>query len=53
MPDPHEKDAYQSLDIQPEPKKQERRTQARSESVLGRIEDATYAALRKHDKQSA
>jgi len=53
MPDPHLKDAHQSLDIQPEPNKPERGTQARSESVLGQIEDATYAALRKHEKQSA
>jgi hypothetical protein len=53
MSDPHVKDVHQSLDNQPDPKQPERRTQARSESVLSQIEDATYAALRKHDKQSA
>ncbi len=53
MPEQHEKNTHQSLDIQPEPGKPECRTQVRGESVLGKIEDATYAALRKHDKQSA
>ena len=31
----------------------ERRAQARSNTVLSRIEDMTYAILRKHEKQSA
>jgi hypothetical protein len=53
MQDPHAKDAQGQLDIQPQTKEQERRSQARSEGVLGQIEDATYAILRKHEKQSA
>jgi hypothetical protein len=32
--------------------KQERRSQARAESVLSKIEDATYAILRKYDKSA-
>ena len=31
---------------------QERRSQARADSVLSRIEDATYAILRKYDKSA-
>jgi hypothetical protein len=32
---------------------EERRAQARSNTVLSRIEDMTYEILRKHEKQSA
>jgi hypothetical protein len=32
--------------------KQERRSQVRAESVLSKIEDATYAILRKYDKSA-
>jgi hypothetical protein len=53
MSDQHVKDVHQPVDVQPEPQTAERRTQARSETVLGQIEDATYAILRKHEKQSA
>lgn len=36
------------------PKKpEERRAQPRSETVLNRIEDATYAILREHEKKRA
>jgi hypothetical protein len=31
----------------------DRRSQARSNTVLSRIEDMTYEILRKHEKQSA
>lgn len=31
----------------------ERRAQPRSETVFSRIEDATYAILRQHEKKSA
>jgi hypothetical protein len=31
---------------------QERRARPRSEGILGRIEDITYAVLRKHDKSA-
>lgn len=31
----------------------ERRAQPRSETVLSRIEDATYAILREHEKKTA
>jgi hypothetical protein len=32
---------------------EDRRSQARSNTVLSRIEDMTYEILRKHEKQSA
>ena len=32
--------------------KQERRSQVRAESVLSKIEDATYAILRRYDKSA-
>ena len=53
MPDPHLKEPQTQADIQPIPTKQERRAQPRPESVLGQIEDATYAILRKHEDKSA
>jgi hypothetical protein len=51
MPDPQTKDTYGQVDTQTPTK--ERRTQPRSETVLSRIEDATYAILRKHEKKPA
>jgi len=33
-------------------KKEERRTKTRAETVLSRIEDATYEVLRKHEKSA-
>jgi hypothetical protein len=53
MPDPHVKDNQAQLDIQPITEPQERRAQPRAETVLGQIEDATYAILRKHENKSA
>jgi hypothetical protein len=53
MPDPQTKDTYRQLDTQTRNQGEERRTHARSETVLNRIEDATYAILRKHEKKSA
>ena len=46
--DPTRKFGSQSYD--PE---HDRRTLVRSETVLSRIEDATYAILRKHEKKPA
>ncbi len=53
MPDPHAKDNQAQLDIQAITTPQERRAQARADSVLGQIEDVTYAILRKHENESA
>ena len=53
MLDPYAKETQRQLDIQPQTKEQERRSQARTESVLARIEDATYTVLRKHEKKPA
>ncbi len=52
MPDQHAKDVRQSLNIEPETKQKDHRTQTRHETALSQIEDATYAILRKHEKQS-
>jgi len=41
------------FEIDPGKKPPERRTVPRSGTVLNRIEDATYAILREHEKQSA
>ena len=40
-------------EIPPRKQTEERRAQARSNTVLSRIEDATYEILRKYEKQSA
>jgi len=53
MPEQQGKETQQSLDIQPETKKQGYGTQARSQGRLSQIEDATCAILRKHEKQTA
>jgi hypothetical protein len=53
MSDPQGQDTQGQLDSQPQAKKQERRSQPRGESVLERIEDATYAILRKHENKTA
>lgn len=50
MPDPHGKETLRN---QPSTQQQERRSQARTEGVLAKIEDATYAILRKHEKKPA
>jgi hypothetical protein len=49
---PESKDLDPSLQNRPLAVKPERRAQARVESVLSRIEDATYAVLRKHEKSA-
>jgi len=53
MPDPHGKETLRAFDIPPSTEEQERRSQARAEGVLAKIEDATYAILRKHEKKPA
>jgi hypothetical protein len=53
MPDPQVNDTQGPSEISSQTKQQERRAQARKESVLGQIEDATYAILRKHENKSA
>ena len=53
MSDPQGKDTIRTLDIPPTTQEQERRSQPRAEGVLARIEDATYAILRKHEKKPA
>lgn len=53
MQNPQAKDDQQQYETTGKSKKQEPQTQARSETVLNQIEDATYAILRKHEKQSA
>jgi hypothetical protein len=40
-------------EISPRKTAEDRRAQARSNTVLSRIEDMTYEILRKHEKQSA
>ncbi|HST10470.1 MAG TPA: hypothetical protein VLL05_08825 [Terriglobales bacterium] len=42
-----------SFDLELPKKPEERRAQPRSETVFSRIEDATYAILREHEKKSA
>jgi hypothetical protein len=42
-----------AFDIDLPQKPEERRAQPRSETILSRIEDATYAILREHEKKSA
>jgi hypothetical protein len=53
MPDPNGKETLRTFDNQPFTQEQERRSQARAEGVLAKIEDATYAILRKHEKKPA
>jgi hypothetical protein len=53
MSDPQAKDTQRPLDIQPQTRQQERRTQVRKDGVLAQIEDATYAILRKHEDKRA
>jgi len=53
MPEQQGKETQQSLDVQPDTKAQEHGTQARGQGVFSQIEDATYAILRKHEKQTA
>jgi len=52
MPEQQGKETQQSRNIQPETNKQEKGPQARSQGVFSPIEDATYAILRKHEKQT-
>jgi len=51
IPDPHGKETLRTFDIQPSTQEQERRSQPRPEGVLAKIEDATHAILRKHEKK--
>jgi hypothetical protein len=53
MPDPQVNDTQRPPEISSQTKQPERRAQARKEGVLGQIEDATYAILRKHENKSA
>jgi hypothetical protein len=52
MPDPQGKDTKRPQEIPTTTNAQERRTQTRKEGVLGQIEDATYAILRKHENKT-
>ena len=51
MPDQPMNDAPAPLTSAAQTRNQESRSQARSDSVLAQIEDATYAVLRKHEKK--
>jgi hypothetical protein len=53
MSDPHGKATPRTVAIQPSQTEPERRSQARAQGVLAKIEDATYAILRKHEKKPA
>lgn len=53
MSDPQAKGSSRPRDIQLQNKEGDRRAQPRSETVLCRIEDATYAVLRKYETKSA
>ena len=53
MSDPQSKDPQSPVEIPFQNQELDRRTQPRSETTLSRIEDATYAVLRRHEKQSA
>lgn len=53
MADPHETNRNLPFEIELGKKPPERRALPRSGTVLSRIEDATYAILREHEKQSA
>ena len=53
MPDPQSKDPNNPFETPFQKPELDRRTQPRSETTLNRIEDATYAVLRRHEKQPA
>lgn len=53
MADSHAQDTNLPLQIQSSKIEFDRRAQTRYEGVLNRIEDTTYAILRKHEKKSA
>lgn len=53
MTDVRETNLRLAFEIDPGKKPPERRTLPRSGTVLNRIEDATYAILREHEKKSA
>jgi len=53
MADLHETNLKRPFAIELGQKPPERRALPRSGTVLSRIEDATYAILREHEKQSA
>ena len=53
MPDDRKDAPLHSLDGTIRKPQEERRTQPRGNTVLSRIEDATYEILRRHEKQSA
>jgi hypothetical protein len=53
MPDPQSKDPQSPFETPFQNQERDRRTQPRSETTLNRIEDATYAVLRRHEKQPA
>ena len=46
-------DSSRKFEPQSQGIQRERRTMVRSDTVLSRIEDATYAILRKHEKKPA
>jgi hypothetical protein len=46
-------DICQRLEKQPQPAKQDRRSQPRSEGIFSLIENTTYEILRKHERKSA
>lgn len=53
MPDTRAKDNQGWFDFPAQSSERERRSEERNEGVLDRIEDATYAVLRKHEKKPA
>ena len=53
MSDSQGVDSSRKFEPQSQSIQRERRTMVRSETVLSRIEDATYAILRKHEKKPA
>ena len=53
MSDSQVVDSSRKFEPQSQRIQRERRTMVRSETVLSRIEDATYAILRKHEKEPA
>ena len=54
MPDPQKNDTYRQDDTQEQEQDRgsDRRTHLRTVTVISRIEDATYAILRKHDNSA-
>ena len=53
MPDPQSKDPRAPFPTPFQNQECDRRSQPRSETTLSRIEDATYAVLRRHEKKPA